>query len=288
MIAFISNGSPMDVLLRINRVFANEDRYRLNFGYYHVNGLGNLCTATIIFSILTLYIIHQNVKFKNLIKKTIIFLIIALDFIVLIVLLSTASRNSIMGLGIFAIFIFYFFTINTRHLSKKLKLMLRFFIFVSLVLLLCFGVAQPIIKLFVSSNRYYNFSINLPVLVNNNGLLFGLGLLNPALFGMGETVYGNTYYVDNYYLYVLMETGLVGLCFIAIISSIVFNQLYKKYKNNCNLFNIIVFTCFIVQLINGLGETSLLYPIFPSCFVYWIIYLLSIKGEFKYNLGVRI
>ena len=284
--AFISNGAPLYVLFRLDKVFSNVDRYRLNFGYYHVNGLGNLCTFAIIFSVFSFIQIKKIFLKRNIIRRALFSIIVILDIFVLIVLLSTASRNSILCLLIFAILCLYFFFTNTKYLTKKAKTFTRICIIVALMSIVVFQLSETsetIVQLFVDSNRMKNYLVNIPVLIDNNGLLFGLGLFNPGLFGTGETLFYNTYFIDNYYLYVIMETGIIGILLIAIILYKTGHQLFLKYKNSKNAFTIVVFSCFIAQIINGMGETSLFFYSFPSCLGYWILFLLTISDTIMYE-----
>ena len=262
--AFISNGAPLYVLFRLDKVFSIKEEDS-------------------VFSFIQIKKIFLK---RNIIRRALFSIIVILDIFVLIVLLSTASRNSILCLLIFAILCLYFFFTNTKYLTKKAKTFTRICIIVALMSIVVFQLSETsetIVQLFVDSNRMKNFLVNIPVLIDNNGLLFGLGLFNPGLFGTGETLFYNTYFIDNYYLYVIMETGIIGILLIAIILYKTGHQLFLKYKNSKNAFTIVVFSCFIAQIINGMGETSLFFYSFPSCLGYWILFLLTISDTIMYE-----
>lgn len=279
-IAFFVNGAPLDVLTRIDKVFSSTDRYRLTFGYYHVNGLGNLCAFAIILSVMLIYIILQ-VKKRNRIKKMVnIALIFILDVITLIVLLSTASRSSIMILGIFIIVMIYYFVIYMKVHSPKVRFLLSLVLVALAAAVIIFGLWQQIVLLFIDSNRMRNFMINLPLLKENGKLLMGLGIVDPGLFGTKMTIYGRSYYVDNYYLYIIVETGILGSLFLVTILIRLGTLLHRNIKKIHSFLSIVIYACFIAQIFAGMGETSVFYYIFPASLVYWCIYLLEISKTF--------
>ena len=280
-IAFFYNGAPLEVLTRINKVFSSIDRYRLTFGYYHVNGLGSLCSFSIIFSVMLLSIILQKNRYSKLKKIINITMILVLDIIVFIVLLSTASRSSIMILGIFAITVAYYLLIYARGVSNKIRFLLSILLVVIGIIIIGFGLWDQIVLLFVDSNRLNNFMINLPLLRENGKLLTGLGLVDPGLFGTKMTIYGKSYYVDNYYLYIIVETGILGTVAIFLILRKLGVELHRSLKANPTFLSIAIYACFIAQIFSGMAETSVFYYIFPSCLGYWSLYMLEINKSLE-------
>lgn len=269
--AYVKAGMPIEILTRLGTVFSSTDRYRLSFGYYQVNGLGNLCVCAIILSCFCWTIIKRHGYTEKLLKLLIIFL----DSVVVIVLLSTGSRSSIMMAGIYLLLLIYNGIGNLETISFKWKLCFKLLCVIFALATITFGLWQQLTTLFVDSNRLKNFSINLPLLKNSGRTLIGLGLVDPGIFGSKMTIYGASYYIDNYYLYLVVEMGIIGL--ISMIGILIFigTKIFSdKERENRAL----VGSCFLAQLVTGMAETNVFYYIFPSCLIYWILYMLACDG----------
>lgn len=286
-VMFISNGAPFEVFSHLGNLLGSTDRFRLDFGYYHVNGLGNLCLYSIIVSIIALYILNKTNVINNVVDFTLSVLIIVLDVIALIVLLSTASRTSILCLAIFGLLIFYFIVTNTSKIQKKIRLILRATILFFSAVIIIFVLSDQLATLFVDSNRMKNIVINLPLLAKNGRWLIGLGLFNPGLFGTSGTVYGRSYFVDNYYLSVMLETGIIGLILIILLLVMIGKNLIKCNKKSKNIVSYIIVAMFVAQLISGTGETDVINYMFPSSFVFISIYFLHIQKTFDKRLRIK-
>lgn len=270
--AYIKEGMPTEVLMRIGSVFSSTDRYRLSFGYYQVNGLGNLCACMIILSCFCWKIVK---KYKY-IEKTIKLLIGLFDSVAVIVLLSTGSRSSIMMVGIFFLLLIYNGISDLETIPFKWKTCFKLLCILLVFLIVTFGLWQQLTILFVDSNRLRNFSINLPLLENSGRMLVGLGLVDPGIFGSKMTLYGASYYIDNYYLYLVVEMGIIGLVSMIGILFFIGVKLFGGKKKETR---VLIGSCFWAQLATGMAETSVFYYIFPSCLIYWILYMLACDEE---------
>lgn len=275
--AFIDNGAPLDVLSNMGRVWNITNRVRNNFGYYHSNGLGNLCVLILVLSVFILFGFNAASKKYKLFVNFEKIIVLLLDFVSFVVLLSTASRNAIMTLCIFIVLVVYFRLTTAKTLSKQFMLVLRCCAILFAGLIVVFGLWDKLLELFVVSNRMNNFTVNMPLLSSNNAWLFGLGIVDPGAFGTKSVVGQSSYYIDNYYLYLIMETGIVGFIAFVIILLRTASTFYKTMKREMTAYSIVLFSCFVSLMISGMGETSIMYHIFPSALIYWILFLLSLK-----------
>ena len=276
---FIDDKMPFDVYFRLSTIFSSSDRYRMRFGFYQVNGLGGLCSFCLILSVILMIIYWRN-NHKN--KKLYLCVLLLSDFIVLTVLLCTASRNSIITFGIFVLFLLYYRISNNKYVSNKTSIVLKSVIILFCGMTILFFFSDPIMTLFIDSNRMSNFTINLPLLEESNRLFIGLGLVDPGLFGTkSTTLLGYTYYIDNYYLYLIMETGILGLIAMSSILCYIGVQLHKHIKKSNYMLSVAIFCCFLTQIIGGMGETNIIYHIFPSSFILLILYLLELNNNFE-------
>lgn len=286
-IMFIKAGAPLEVFSHLSNLMGSTGRFRLDFGYYHVNGLGNLCLCSIVVSTIALYILKRTKVINEIVDLLLSIVIVVLDVISIIVLLSTASRTSILALAIFALMLLYFVITNTNKISKNIRTILKIIILIASAGIIVFLLLDQISSLFVDSNRMKNVVINMPLLAQNGRWLIGLGLFNPGLFGTSGTVYGNSYFVDNYYLCVLLETGIVGLLVIILLLVTIGVKLFKSNKANKNIMSYIITAMFIAQLITGTGETGVISYLFPSSLIYFTIYFLHISTSFNRRLRIK-
>lgn len=132
---------------------------------------------------------------------------------------------------------------------------------------------DKISDVFVSSYRFANFTENLPYLNTVFKIVFGLGFIDAQDFGAGTTGLGHTFYVDNYFLYVLLTLGVLGLAiFILLIYR--FGKRFLEYCRNINDTEAVVMISILMgHLFSSIGETSFLYYAFPSTALYFSCYL---------------
>lgn len=245
----------------ISNIFGGYTRTRATFGFYHANAAANIALCVIIMSS---YLIRVS-------KKRLLY--IAIDMLMTYIILATASRTALSALILFGMLLAYSAFLN-RVKSNSEKNILTAALVLVIVLLLLFSSESGIEGLFKLSNRSYNFIYNIPVLVNSGRLWIGL-----ALIGSGEfyqlSQY-NTFFVDNYFLYILMSTGIIGLIFIVCFMIYIGKNLVKRIDGtNFGKLTLIVFC---VNVFSSLGETCFMYPSFTSCFAYTVLYLLYACG----------
>ena len=122
--------------------------------------------------------------------------------------------------------------------------------------------------MFASSGRLNSISLNIQVLDSALRKLFGLGLIS----GYSGTTFMGHYMttIDNFYLYTLICGGVVGVC----VMIWVFIKTGKglHMRSHTNTIYYVCFANFISLLVSGIGETCVLYPLFPSCIIFWSIF----------------
>ena len=270
-------GAPTYKFIGLENTFFQswDVRIRENLGFYHPNACGNL--AYINFAISSfLFAIYINQKKKSILP---ILLMILMDFFSIFVILLTNSRNSLLSLFIFLCIIGYYKLLGAKSLSRSIRLILRLL----LITLIAFIVVinfEIIDTLFITSNRQRNFTYNLPLLNTIIKKLFGLGTISPNTYGT-RSIWPNSFYVDNYYLYILMDFGIIGLI---LICTILFNiglHLHSNIKkSDYSTVSIIAFSLFMTQLFMGMGETCIIYPIFLSSFVVLLTCFVFYDGDY--------
>lgn len=279
IINYLINFDNFQVFFSLDTLFNSNSylRYRETFGLRHPNSLGSICLTALV---LSAFII--NIEKKKLLNKYFFS-----NLIICIMLLSSASRNSITSLILFLILLFLSRNINRLNIKYKKS-------YFNIATILCIAsISTSVIVYIISkwgmfnilkeSNRLLNFAINIPVLFSNNKEFFGLGLVDVQTFFPGVSIY-NTTYVDNWFLYVFLTLGMVGFisCIMIIFSllkSILNTKRYKELERNY------IIILFIVHIYYSLFETAFLFPESLLSYVFWIIYFVYIsngKSKYKY------
>ena len=240
----------------VSNVFGGYTRTRAAFGFYHPNAAANIALCVIV---LSSYLVCENRK-KN------IYLII--DVFMMYIILATASRTTLSALILFIVLLMYSRLIN-KIKSNNGKRGLIVGLILIVMLLLLFSGENGIAGLFTLSNRSYNFIYNVPVLVKSGRLWIGLGLIGSGEFY--QLPQYNTFFVDNYFLYVLMSTGILGLIFMSCFMIYTLKKLINQSNNN--LFERLTLIVFGINIFSCLGETCFMYPSFASCFAFTVLYI---------------
>lgn len=243
----------------VSNVFSGYTRTRAAFGFDHPNSTANIALCIILISYILLLKSQKNEKI----------ILIVIDCIMLFVILESASRTSLFALILFVVMCL-FCHFKKRIKSRKGSFAIYALLIVAVILIISVSNSDLITNIFIASNRSYNFIYNLPVLVSSGRLFVGLGFIGSGEF-MQLTQY-NTFFVDNYFLYVLMSTGIIGFVFIcAFIVFLIYKLFNKKY--GYNQLKQIVGLILLVNIFSSMGETCFMYPSFISCFVYTVLYL---------------
>ena len=267
---FVDRGMPIYRFTNISSIFFTQNGLRLreDFNFYHVNACGNLVYILLILSFFILFFI----KCSEFHKFACYFLVALSDVFLINTLMLTNSRNSITGVMTFILVTLYYCISNSRKLNSKIRFFLKLIIVIAAVTVVIFNLAT-IYNLFFISNRLFNFSRNLPLLNTSWKKLFGLGMINPGQYG-AQSIWSSSYYVDNYYIYILLDFGISGVIVIGTFLVLLGKGLHRniKFLNNSEI-SIFAFALFVSQLVLGMGETCVIYPLFISSFMFLLISL---------------
>lgn len=239
----------------VSNVFGGYTRTRAAFGFYHPNAAANIALCVIV---LSSYLVCEN-------KKKAVYFII--DIFMMYIILATASRTALSTLILFLVLILYSRLLNI--ISNNGKRGLTAGLVLIIIALILFNSENGVEGLFKLSNRSYNFVYNVPVLVKSGRLWIGLGLIGSGEFY--QLPQYNTFFVDNYFLYVLMSTGIIGLIFISCFMLFILKRLLNQSSNDS--FKRLTLIVFGINVFSSLGETCFMYPSFASCFAFTVLYI---------------
>lgn len=266
-------GFPLDIFSRLATFFSNVYalRYRLVFNFNNPNTVGNIaaCMMVVYFLFLSWVRHYEEKSFGRTLKILIATALAAVD---MIVLLSSGSRNSMVTLLIFFFALFYFKATDFKRISKREKGILKGIIVILGIIVIYVTVFSSAFEMFETSGRLRSFEVNVPLVIREGRVLEGLGLMNPGYFGRGSA----GYIVDNYYLYVFMETGIIGLIMISWLLIRLTKKVHELRITN-EPFYAMLSSAFVAWLVSGMGETSVIYPYFASSLVFFTIFLSSFK-----------
>lgn len=233
----------------IAAIVTNEDRTRNNYNGIHANNIGNMCA----FLIMSGFIAKSGSDKKSYIRY------IAYIFSVLM-LISTGSRGGIVALLVFLLCyqgikklngLFKAGTIHKMAIAGTLLLIVA-----GIVLILAFGFGDLIINMdyldVLSSGRIYGWENCIRSLISSDRLIIGFDFVNPVmLFQSG--MYGRLI-ADNWFVYVLLTTGIVGLvCMLVMIGSFG-RSLVRNFDFSDT--DIAILSFFVAKLFYGLFEIS--------------------------------
>lgn len=275
IIRYAIAGFPLQAFANLSAIMSTNERFREGFGFYNVNAVGILSAGTIILSVLYLSCVAFYGKSVRGIR---LILTVLIDVFVSIVLLSSGSRNSLLQVAIFvAAFIYLSITLLEKW-SPTSRRILRVFMFILLVALIFSVFWASISDLFVSSLRFKTFQVNIPTFISSRRILQGMGLFNVGYFARSGTAYGQTVNIDNFYLYVLLETGIIGSCIMAYVLISIGVRLFQM-KNDAISVSFFRLLCaaYISWLASGLGETCIIYHVFPSSLMLLTAFLTAIR-----------
>ena len=250
IIRYAIAGFPLQAFANLSAIMSTNERFREGFGFYNVNAVGILSAGTIILSVLYLSCVAFYGKSVRGIR---LILTVLIDVIYLsITLLEKWSPTS--------------------------RRILRVFMFILLVALIFSVFWASISDLFVSSLRFKTFQVNIPTFISSRRILQGMGLFNVGYFARSGTAYGQTVNIDNFYLYVLLETGIIGSCIMAYVLISIGVRLFQM-KNDAISVSFFRLLCaaYISWLASGLGETCIIYHVFPSSLMLLTAFLTAIR-----------
>lgn len=119
---FIEAGLPFEAYKNISKIF-EQQRFRVEFGFYHINAAGNLGACMLILSGYIIKEIVMNMK-KRIKKGFALAIVLIIDFIVLSYLLATGSRTAILSVILFCVIYGYYRFTTSKSLGGGWKTLL--------------------------------------------------------------------------------------------------------------------------------------------------------------------
>ena len=121
------------------------------------------------------------------------------------------------------------------------------------------------------------------------GLLKGFeSIVGRGVFSPGEVISAYDSHLDNYFVYLVLTTGMIGLILYLLLFIKIFRDIRSK-GNNSITYGII--GCFIADMLYGFGETCILYPMFPSAAILMVLFIcysiVGINGEVSNTRDVQ-
>lgn len=241
-----------------------SQRVRFSLGFPNPNTLGNLVTCLLCVSFPLLAILKKSQGGGTTILRIIV---VALDLFDLITLIDCGSRT---GMACFLICLFvlvFLLSTNSNIHSSKTRKVVRtlsmFFIIATLGLFFFDRIFSSYVN-----GRHESFEL----LTKLKGIQYILGR---GVFPPGAVISQGTH-LDNYYVYLILTTGLIGLFLFLLLFGNIFKDICAK-GNNSITYGII--GCFVADMLYGFGETCVLYPMFPSAAVFIVLFIsYSIAG----------
>lgn len=245
-------------------------RTRFNLGFPNPNTTGSLAAGLVMIALplLTFLKTREN----SAIKKILIYIMMLFDFLILV---ESGSRTAVIAVAAgYLLYVFFVFINNPRWFSKKMRQ--------TLLYLMCFFscagmflIANKFMTVYLDSGR--NQAYQILTYLKGIRVFIGLGILNPGAVDKlvidGQPLSGH---LDNYYVYLLMTIGIVGL----VLFFVFFGKLFQKIRRRTDdSMTAAVLSCFAFNLLYGFGETSVLYHQFPTSLIMFTMFLCVAMGE---------
>lgn len=239
-------------------------RVRNSLGFYNVNALGAIVECLLTLSAFDL--INDRLNYKKMIRT----LYIVCDIFLICLLYISGTRTAVALLAFFiSVVLLELYNYKSKEgavsylNARVLKVAIAFF----LILFILFG-AQVVFQYYLDSGRGYAFD-NFKLINRIPYNLVGLGMFPPGSIRsmMVNGIHGTI--LDNYYVYIILTSGIIG--FIVVLSALIyiFAKL-MKYKSDSR-YGAILFSCYLCHLIYGLTEVCVIYYMFESSLIYFIL-----------------
>lgn len=112
---FIEAGLPFEAYKNISTIF-EQQRFRVEFGFYHINAAGNLGACLLILSGYIIKEIAMNMRER--VKRAFVLVgMLLMDFFVLSYLLATGSRTAILSVILFCVIYGYYRFTTSKSLG---------------------------------------------------------------------------------------------------------------------------------------------------------------------------
>lgn len=245
-------------------------RVRFSFGYVSYN---TAAYGTLPSFILAVLMIKNYVKVGGNHSKATLLCLAYYIFSVLcssFVILSTQTRIAFL---VAVLFLLLIFVLNNKKIVRIIcTINWKIYIILFLGILVLYGY-----YIFNTGNSRSNYiPVNIAIYNQYATKWFGLGYL--MFTGFLTDAYGvNTAAMDNYYLYILCSTGIVGIILVGYAILFLLIKFLKifSYKSATDLQRSIA-VIFIAMLFVAFTESNWIAPFKPETYIYWLLYFCAI------------
>ena len=277
--AYVTHFDNLAFIGHVGDIFNKSARYRYGFGLGHVNGAGRKAMLFLVWSAVYRVLNEEKGNYSARKDNFNVYFLRPASIVAVIILLSSASRASITSLILF--FMAYFFHTFRSKLGAYMRVLLAMSVVLSIYLVI---ILVDWNMVFVLSNRMENFA-SIDTIVQQKAWLTGLGFIKfEELFQVL-----NLPYLDNYYLLVFLQSGLVGFM-IHFGTIFLFVKCYFQDSAGMTKFQRLAGGLLAVYLYYGLFE-ALMFGHGAVDMASWILFFIAINqkaeaGE-KYSLRHR-
>lgn len=236
----------------ISNVIINAGRERYRFNFQHANYLGSIC---FIFFVNLSFIITTKIS-KN--KKLIL---AALAVFVFYILLLSGSRTATYAYLLF----FVLYTMQKIYHLPYGKYILGAFSIIILIFAYKYISTIDMIDLLNNTNRLGPLLYNYKLYIRLGKIYTGIGFYNHMSIYSLEYLFKN---IDNYFIYVFITQGYIGLAVTLAIIIIVFYSIGKIPDRNIKCF---MFAFFISFIVYSMFETYFYIPGAFLSYYFWTI-----------------
>lgn len=237
----------------IYNVIINDGRERYKFGFQHANYLGSIC---FIFLVNISFLFSSRIF--NIKRKLIL---IASSIFILYIILLSGSRTASYA---YVVFIFTFIFLKALYTPYK-----RFFLIIAATIIIVgayrFINEIDFYNLLDNTNRFGPLVYNVNVFLNLDTVYKGIGFYNHMSIYKLRHLFIN---IDNYYIYVFITQGFIGLFVNLAIILTMFFSISKILDSNTKCFMYAFFVSFIVY---SLFETYFFIPGAFLSYYFWTI-----------------
>lgn len=263
VIICLKNNVNITAILFTNIVYLlgiSSVRVRVDFTFYNVNAAANLLACILSISCIANWLLDK-VLYK-------LFYWISAFFLFLL-LLSTGSRTAVFSICLCIFLLLMHRLMKFKSVQSEQRFLCRVFIILSSVLILYYTQFERFFNKYVISRGGAYDNINL--LQSPKSKLIGYGLVAPGKF-MDIKIKGiKGFYLDNYYVYIYVTMGIIGLLVMMSFFIYIGSTLIKYSAIHNEYFRILI--CYIACMVSGIAETSVFYYLFPSSFIYFSIFI---------------
>ena len=146
-------------------------------------------------------------------------------------LINTGSRTSLVTLAVFIILGTYFVITNIKFFKAYINISLKLIIGITLIITISNYLKTNYDKSLIEQSRGQYLEKNIKGLNTKNKKNFGLGIIYNGDFADHDFGFESTQ-LDNYFVYILMCTGRVGLTIFIICFSILGIKVYLNMYIN--------------------------------------------------------